>query len=403
MKIEALNSTPYSALYARRDTSVFSITMAIPGGAMAEEEGQLGYAHLLEHMLFRGTKTYPTSKDLAMEIEGVGGRYNGFTTFDAIYLTATVPASFWRNAVDVVFSLAYEPLLEETALSTEKQVVISEIQMSEDQPEERAYSHLQKLMWNGHRMGEDVAGRRADVENATKSKIQSFWERLFSKKPCVAMAGPIDIDEIQNHLDQITVPFELDDSSFNVGKPEFHSGETRIKEDTQQLYYRLALKGVEASSDDILTYQLMSNILGGSSFSQLFLRIREQEGLSYSVYSSIEATSVAGALIIACDLKPNGLDKAREIVQEELQRLSEGKISDEELERFKRFTVGAYTMSLESTSTISMLLADRFLTRGRIWDPESEINYINSMDADKISSISSQSLASGTAEVVLGP
>jgi len=205
MNIETLN-TEFPSLYVKRDTSVFSITIAIPGGAMAEEEGQYGYAHLLEHMLFRGTRTYATSKDLAMEIEGVGGRYNGFTTYDAIYLTATVPANYWQNAVKVLFSLAYEPLLEETALSTEKQVVISEIQMAQDQPEERAYSHLQKTMWNGHRLGEDVIGRRKDIENATKTKLYSFWEKLIYQKPCVAMAGPIDGKVLESFLRNVDIP-----------------------------------------------------------------------------------------------------------------------------------------------------------------------------------------------------
>lgn len=403
MNIELIGDTPFSSLYAKRDTSVFSVTMAIPGGAMAEEEGQLGYAHLLEHMVFRGTKKYPTSKDLAMEIEGVGGRYNGFTTFDAIYFTATVPAPFWQNAVDVIFSLAYEPLLEETALSIEKQVVISEIQMSEDQPEERAYSYLQKLMWDGHRMGEDVAGRREDVENATKPKIESFWKSMFSRKPCIAMVGPMEANVVQSFIEKLHPPFELNSERLSIDVPSFHAGESRVREDTQQLYYRKALKGSSTTSDDIFTYQLISNILGGSSFSQLFLRIREEEGLSYSVYSNIEGTSVAGSLVIACDLKPNGLDKAREIVNEELEKLSQSELDEEQLEKFKRFTLGAYTMGLESTSTISMLLADRFLSRGIIWNPDSEINYIRSIDVGKISSALRESLDGGSAEVVLGP
>jgi len=402
MNIETLN-TEFPSLYVKRDTSVFSITIAIPGGAMAEEEGQYGYAHLLEHMLFRGTRTYATSKDLAMEIEGVGGRYNGFTTYDAIYLTATVPANYWQNAVKVLFSLAYEPLLEETALSTEKQVVISEIQMAQDQPEERAYSHLQKTMWNGHRLGEDVIGRRKDIENATKTKLYSFWEKLIYQKPCVAMAGPIDGKVLESFLRNVDIPSPLEDPIKHMERPEFTPGSSRIKEDTQQTYYRLALQACEAARDDIFVYQLISNILGGSSFSQLFLRIREEEGLSYSVYSTVEATSVAGALIVSCDLKPKGLDRTKSIIQEELERLSQAKLTVDELDRFKRFTVGAYTMSLESTSSISLLLADRFVTRNRIWDPQSEIQYINSISVDLISENLKHSMEAGSAEVILGP
>jgi len=194
---------------------------------MAEEEGQYGYAHLLEHMLFRGTRTYATSN---------------FTTYDAIYLTATVPANYWQNAVKVLFSLAYEPLLEETALSTEKQVVISEIQMAQDQPEERAYSHLQKTMWNGHRLGEDVIGRRKDIENATKTKLYSFWEKLIYQKPCVAMAGPIDGKVLESFLRNVDIPSPLVDPIKHMERPEFTPGSSRIKEDTQQTYYRLALQ-----------------------------------------------------------------------------------------------------------------------------------------------------------------
>lgn len=402
MNIEILN-TEFPSLYARRDTSVFSITMAIPGGAMVEEEDQYGYAHLLEHMLFRGTRSYPTSKDLAMEIEGVGGRYNGFTTYDAIYLTATVPASYWQNAIKAMFSLAYEPLLEETALSIEKQVVISEIQMAQDQPEERAYSHLQKLMWNGHRLGEDVIGRRKDIENATKAKLWSFWDKLINQKPCVAMAGPLDKRVLEDFLKNVEIPGALVDPLKEIEKPNFGPGSSRIKEDTQQTYYRLALQACEAAKEDVFVYQLISNILGGSSFSQLFLRIREEEGLSYSVYSTVEATSVAGALVISCDLKPKGLDRAKIIIQEELERLNQGKLTNEELDRFKRFTVGAYTMSLESTSSISLLLADRFLTRNLIWDPQSEIQYINNISVELISESLRHSVEVGSAEVILGP
>jgi len=184
--------------------------------------------------------------------------------------------------------------------------------MAQDQPEERAYSHLQKTMWNGHRLGEDVIGRRKDIENATKTKLYSFWEKLIYQKPCVAMAGPIDGKVLESFLRNVDIPSPLVDPIKHMERPEFTPGSSRIKEDTQQTYYRLALQACEAARDDIFVYQLISNILGGSSFSQLFLRIREEEGLSYSVYSTVEATSVAGALIVSCDLKPKGLDQNKE-------------------------------------------------------------------------------------------
>jgi len=102
-------------------------------------------------------------------------------------------------------------------------------------------------------------------------------------------------------------------------------------------------------------------------------------------------------------LKPKGLDRTKSIIQEELERLSQAKLTVDELDRFKRFTVGAYTMSLESTSSISLLLADRFVTRNRIWDPQSEIQYINSISVDLISENLKHSMEAGSAEVILGP
>ncbi|NPV88476.1 insulinase family protein [Coprothermobacteraceae bacterium] len=397
-----MTERPFPIVYAQRDTSVFSATVVIPGGAMAEGDGQFGYAHLLEHMLFRGTKRFPTSKDLALHVEGVGGRFNAYTSYDATYLTATVPAIYWQNALDVLFSLAYEPSLEESALSTEKQVVISEVHMTQDQPDERAYIVLHEQMWDGHRLGVDILGHIEHIEAADSKTIKGFWERTFSHIPYVGLAGPIEFEEVQRYMASIEPPFELVKAPA-PSEPTFRGGTKVVREDTEQTYYRLAFPSCKAGDIDAIHYGLLANILGGSSFSRMFLRIREQEGLSYSVYSALELTICAGALVLAADLKPGGVSRAKNIILEEIERLRQAKLEPSELEQFKRYTLGAYVMSLESTSRISKLLADRLFTRGEIWDPNTEISVIQSVTEHDIAERLTLSTSAGVAEVIFGP
>jgi len=135
-------------------------------------------------------------------------------------------------------------------------------------------------MWNGHRLREDVIGRRKDIENATKTKLYIFWEKLIYQKPCVAIAGPIDGKVLESFLRNVYIPSPLVDPIKHMERPEFTPGSSRIKEDTQQTYYRLALQACEAARDDIFVYQLISNILGGSSFSQLFCAYVKKKALA---------------------------------------------------------------------------------------------------------------------------
>jgi len=395
----------------RRDALTEVFALLVPVGALSEGPGEEGYAHLLEHMIFRGTKDYPTTMDILGAVEGMGGRINAFTTYDYMVVMVQVPLSSWKVGLEVMWQLVAAPLLREEDLAVEKEVVLREIDMLMDDPSEVAGMLLQKAMWNGHRMGLDVIGLADVVAGATARRLRDFWERCFLRSPWTMVAvGGLSPEDVGQAIDGLEDPR---DASVIVHPWDRLStagfvGETvRNSKETQQTYLRVAVETYPYRTakwnESKYALSFISAFLGGASFSRLMMEIREKRGWAYSLGSTVSGSVAGGSMVWSFDLKTGVWGDVLDFWRAEVDRLTSGDVTDEEFDAIVRYLIGSTMTSFDNmwNSAMAHLLALAYYDR--LWNPRMDVDRLAGLSLSDVSLEASRIFNSGVAMALYGP
>jgi predicted Zn-dependent peptidase len=327
-------------------------------GASHDPAEQMGASHFLEHMVFKGTASR-TAREIALEIEGIGGALDAYTSREHTACHARVLDEHLPIAVDVLTDLVYRPLLRESDLEIERKVILEEIAGADDTPEEMVFDMHARALWGDHPYGSPVLGTNETVQAIDHDDLRNLWQAAYRPAvSVVAAAGNLSHDALLELVDQ---HFPKDGASVeapDVPEPNILGPEdTAVDRDSAQVHICLGTPTFRRSDPRRYGAILVSTALGGGMSSRLFQRVREELGLAYTVYSFQSFYSRGGLAGIYMATRPDTANLAVEEAQAELGRLVGTGLAKEELRAVKNQTKGQVLLSLESTSARLQRLA----------------------------------------------
>jgi predicted Zn-dependent peptidase len=339
-----------------RVPSVRSVALGfwIGTGSAAEDDSQAGISHLLEHMLFRGTERFG-SEEIDQIFDAMGAEINAGTDRETTSLYTRVLDGHLERAFDVMGDMLWRPRFEE--LEAEREVVLEEIAMYEDDPQDRVFDVLGQAVFGSHPLGRAVIGTARVVGAATREQLRSFHdERYVPERVVVAAAGSVEHDALvamaraaERQRERAQSPASATATAAAAGEPDFQRRVRFLGKDTEQ--YHLCLGGAGLARDDERRFALrvLEGILGGTSSSRLFQEVRERRGLAYSVFSFSSLFATTGEVGLYVGTRPDNLAEALAVVAQELERCVVDPASEDELTRSRENLKGRVVLSLEST------------------------------------------------------
>lgn len=361
-----------------------SIGIWVGAGSRDEREGYEGISHFIEHMFFKGTKNR-TARELAESLEAVGGQLNAFTTKEYTCFYAKVLDEDLDLAVDVLSDMFFHSLFDENEIEKEKKVVIEEIKMYEDSPDEIIHDVFSEQVWNDHPLGKPILGTEESIRSLTREKIVHFLGQHYAPDNVViAVAGKIKHEEVLKKLASIYGEFKRGGRRVLEGTPTGHTVHKLVTKDTEQMHLVMGVPGLGQDDQDMYPMHIVNNILGGGLSSRLFQEIREQRGLAYSVFSYHSTYVDAGLFSIYAGTTPSNSEEVVECILAELLDLKTNGITKGELERTKAQIKGGLYLGLESASSRMSRLGKTELTYNRVVSPEEVVQKLERVTLEDV-------------------
>jgi predicted Zn-dependent peptidase len=327
-----------------------AIGVWIGTGSRDETPENNGISHFLEHMFFKGTTTR-TAREIAESFDSIGGQVNAFTSKEYTCYYAKVLDTHAQYALDVLADMFFNSTFVDDELKKEKNVVLEEIKMYEDTPDDIVHDLLSKAIYKDHPLGYPILGTEETLNTFTGDKLKSYiQERYTPDHVVISIAGNITDSFIQE-VEKYFGSYEGRRSEAVENKPVFHTNQISRKKETEQAHLCLGFDGLKIGHDDIYSLIILNNILGGSMSSRLFQEVREQRGLAYSIFSYHTAYQDSGIVTIYGGTGTKQLDTLFETIQETLEKLKCDGITEKELHNTKEQLKGSLMLSLESTNS----------------------------------------------------
>lgn len=356
-----------------------SIGVWVGTGSRQESEENNGISHFIEHMLFKGT-SHRTARELAETIDSVGGQLNAFTAKEYTCYYAKVLDEHLPVAIELLADMLLNSLFTPEDTGKEKGVVIEEIKMYEDTPDELVHDLFAQAMWQQHPLGRTILGTVEAVNGLTRERVMDyFYSHYTPDNMVVAAAGNLSHQTVVEHVAGALAAIHGSRTAGAEEPPRVSPRVTIRAKDTEQVHLCLGTRGVPQDHDDIYSLYLLNSILGGGSSSRLFQEIRETRGLAYSVYSYQSAYRDAGLFAVYAGVSPRYTDEVLRLILLEFARIKEEGVEPAELSRAKEQVKGNLVLSLESTSNRMSRLGKSELTLGRIITPEEVIDKIEAV------------------------
>lgn len=363
-----------------------SIYFFIGCGSRYEDRESLGASHFIEHMLFRGTEKR-SSQQLAEEMDLLGGQLNAFTTKEYTCLYAQVLKNHVATALDIMCDMLCNPLMNDKDIEVEKGVVLEEISMYEDSPEELCADLLCGSVWNSDSLGYNILGTRQTVGKLNSGKLKEYMEKFYvPERITVAICGNFDEQEAVDIIKHYFARKQNTGNYINPATPKFNHAITLKRRDFEQTHMMLGVNGLPLGDKNKYAAAIFSAITGGTSSSRLNRRIREELGLAYSVYTFHTSYLGTGLFGIGAGINHNNQIKAMEEILKILEELRNG-ISPEELYRTKEQFKAVMVMGLESSSAIASSMGRGLLLENKYTDIDTMIRKIDQLTVIDIQNI----------------
>lgn len=326
----------------------------IKTGSRFENSSQAGVSHLIEHLLFKGTKKR-TAKQIAEAIEAVGGQLNAFTSKEYTCFYARVLDEHLSLALDILSDMVFSSLFLLEDIEREKSVVQEEIRMYEDTPDEIIHDLFAQTIWNDHPLGRPIIGTIDSVGGLTKEEILSYYQKHYNPSNLVvSLAGNLKKDTVLS----VIKPFlkavvnntghNFEGNNYQQNSPQAKAVIKNINRPLEQVHFCLGVPALCHFDERIYTLQILNNVLGGGASSRLFQKIREDRALVYSIYSYYTAFSDAGLFTIYAGTNPKNFQEVIDLIWNEIQQVIKSGITLEELDRAKEQIKGSLLMAQEN-------------------------------------------------------
>jgi predicted Zn-dependent peptidase len=373
-------------------------------GARDEPDHLAGTSHFLEHLLFKGTPKR-SAKDIADQFDAVGGDVNAFTGKEYTCYYSRVINSDLPMALDVLSDMLLNSKIDPDDFDSERNVILEEIAMHEDAPDELVHDLFYRQMWDGHPLGRPVLGYNETIGAVARDQVAEYWhERYSPKNLVVAAAGNLDHDHLVRTIDDL---FEAQDGQKTLrtgSAPEAHLGVSVNKRPTEQAHIVLGTEGLSRSHEDRHALALLDTILGGGMSSRLFQEVREKRGLAYSVYSYRALFADTGTFAIYAGTTPQNAETVIDLALSEVDSILKDGVTKAEFDRAKGHVRGSLVLSSEDPGSRMNRLGKQQLTQGEILSIDELIERFDRLEMDDVARVADLVLGSGDFQVtVVGP
>jgi predicted Zn-dependent peptidase len=363
-----------------------SIAAYVLAGSRQEAPGEVGVAHFMEHLTFKGTSAYPTSRAISEAVEGVGGSANAATDRESTVYWVRVPRRRATTAMAVVGELVVRPRLADADIEAERTVIVEEVRSYLDDPTEYCQTLMGQALFGTGPLGREICGEEADIRSLPAAAIHQFWgARYRPSNIVVAVAGDIEHEEA----------VELAAAAFGTGDgaargfepaPELPAGPrvTTGRRDTSQAQLSIGLPALRRDHPDAWNLALLNAVLGDGMSSRLFLGVREEKGLAYDVSSGLVEYADAGALEISAGVDPAGLPAAIEAILAELGRMAQEAVPDDELAKAKAYLAGGLELRMDDTRHLASWLGGQEALHDRVYTLDEALAAVEDVTPDGI-------------------
>jgi predicted Zn-dependent peptidase len=377
-------------------------------GSRHEDLANSGISHFVEHMVFKGGSRYPTARDVSEAIEGVGGVLNAATDREATVFWTRVPSAKLGIAVSVLSDMLLSPALDTGEVVKERQVVIEELRMYQDNPQDYVQILFDEVMWPDHPLGWDVAGREETVSEFTAEDCREHLAKhLLPSTLVVSVSGGFETSEAAEMINTAIGPWSTvarpAPAAAKAATPPSGPPLRLIRRSAEQANILVGVRAPSYNDPDRHVADILNVILGEGMSSRLFLELREHRGLVYDVHSFMSRLSDSGVLGIGLACEPRRAATALEAAIAELQRLAEKPVGDAELTKAVEYTKGRLLLGLESTSALCEYAGQQLLLQGSILEPEELVARLEAVDAAQVQALASRLLTNGLRAAVVGP
>lgn len=361
-------------------------------GSRDEEPAQAGISHFIEHMMFKGTEKR-SARDIAEELDAVGGQLNAFTTKEYTCYYARVLDKHFDLALDVLFDMLFNSRFAAADIDRERNVILEEVKMYEDTPDELVHDVFATTIWHGHALGRPIIGTAEVIGSLTREDILQYYRRHYvPENMVVAVAGQIEHARVVEKIRSAFAGRRGSAAPRTLVRPQPRPEVTCRTKDTEQVHLCLGVPGLPLDDERIYVFQLVNTILGGGLSSRLFQEIREQRGLVYSVYSYHSSYHDAGLFGIYAGLSKQNVAPALELIFKEIRDIQQNGVNEQELRRAKEQLIGNLWLSLESVSTRMSRLGKSQLYLGKIQTPEEIVARVEKVTGEEIKVLAGEML-----------
>lgn len=373
-------------------------------GSVREDASTNGMSHLIEHLLFKGTKRR-TALQISEEIDDIGANINAFTAKDCTCFYTKSVSSDLEKCMDVLSDMYFNATFPDEELTREKQVVLEEIKMCEDTPDDVSQDLISKALFDGQPLGQTILGKAQNIEYSDRHSIQNFKNTHYIPQNTVlSVAGEVDFEKLDKLVERY---FE---NAFNGNYPppapeptsQYTSRFIYKFKDIEQVHLEFAVPSCSAIDDKRQATNLLASILGGGSSSRLFQSIREQNGLAYNVYAYPSFYPTCGMFEIYAALSFANISKVCDILQEEISKLLNDGILARELDRAKTQAINGLYMGTEGNMTLMRLYGRNMLKFGKIFNIDEEVDRYKCVTLNDLNSVARQLFSQKAASSYLG-
>jgi predicted Zn-dependent peptidase len=366
----------------------------IGAGSRDETDAKAGLSHFIEHLLFKGTTSY-SAQEIAEIFDGLGGELNAATSREHTVVYARVPDDKLELALDVMGEMVFAPAFSE--LDAEREVVLEEIAMYEDQPQELVHDLISEATFGTHALGRPVIGRAEVISSVTRRSISAYHRSMYVPgNVVVAAAGNLKHEELERLL------LRLQRRTAGAARgPRVRPALVKApppsvrfqRKDTEQYHVCIAAPGIARSDRRRFAASLLDGILGGSASSRLFQEIREKRGMAYAVYSFASQYTDTGQIGIYIGTRADNVSACLEIASEQIGDIAAGNVLPEELQRAKENLKGRILLSMESTSNRMSRLGKSLITDTELLSIERIMAEIDAVEPEALAELAGVLLA----------
>lgn len=362
-------------------------------GSRYEAKEHSGISHFVEHMIFKGTEKRPTARDISEAIEGIGGIMNGATGRESTVYWAKVASSGLPTALDVLADMVLNSLFRPEEVDKERRVIIEEIRMTLDSPADLVHDLIDEVLWGDQPLGWDIAGTPESLGRIGREELVNFVRTHYlAKASVVSVAGNVQVDRVVDMVDTMlgTLPVgELRPAAAAL-PPRPGPKVKVVSRETEQANWCLAVPALPYTDPRRYALSLLNTVLGEGMSSRLFQKIREEQGLAYSVHSYISQYQDAGTLTVYAGVDVKRAVQSLTATLGELYRMTREPVSSEELLKAKEYTKGRLVLGLEDTRGLAQWYGGQELLLGEIRTVDEVMASIDAVTAEEIMALSQE-------------